>query len=274
MVITQLFAFLDFIGNVDVAQHIDIDGTKQELAFNKELYEQTVEEARSLVRTLEAAVQALYDDGSTLLMAIQSLPNQLHSAKHGKERSFDIALALSDSLKVKLPTVFRALETLLFIGNHQADVHQGDCHGFIQWKMNRERMVEYSIRRLSTMTDKTYIPENGDAFSKHTKTSSISSFASSTWETGIILPDGITLPNIIEVRQPFEHDNTFDADESVEGNYLRESLNSITATAGTRSSLALTIKPEAPVQPTSAPWSTQTLVDPECTPLHPFKDTL
>jgi hypothetical protein len=270
MVITQLFAFLDLIGNVDIARHVDVDGTKQELAFNKALYEQTVEEARLLVRTLETAVQALYDAGSMLLMAIQSLPSRLHPAKYRKERLFDVALALSDSLKAKLPTVFHTLETLLFIGNHQADIYRGDYNGFVQWKIGRESTIENSTRRLSTRTDKTYIPRNDDTFSTHIKTSSISSFASSTWETGIILPEGVSLPDIFDVRQPFEHNNASDADESAEGNYPRESLNSVAATVGTRSSLALTIKPEAlPTQPTSSPWSTTsthaTLVNPECT---------
>ena len=63
------------LGGINVAQHVDVDGIRPEsgLPSTSPQYMQTVEKARSLVRSLEAATQALYDDGMTLFMVVQQL---------------------------------------------------------------------------------------------------------------------------------------------------------------------------------------------------------
>ena len=70
---------LVFVANIHVARHVDIDGIGRELAnaSDDDLYVQTVNNARLLVRTLEAAMQSLYDDGSTFLLTAQAMrPSQ------------------------------------------------------------------------------------------------------------------------------------------------------------------------------------------------------
>src|ERR1700733_3417840 len=73
--ILQLSVLLEFVGNIHIARHVDIDGIRREPGNEPSdgLYNQTVENARLLIRTLEVAMQSLYDDGSSLLMTAQAV---------------------------------------------------------------------------------------------------------------------------------------------------------------------------------------------------------
>ena len=58
------------MGDIDVAQHVDVDAVRAEGLPPQ--YAQTVDKARFHLRTLEVAVQALYDDAASLLEAVQA----------------------------------------------------------------------------------------------------------------------------------------------------------------------------------------------------------
>lgn len=104
---------------------------------------QTVENARLHIRTLEAATQALYDDGSSLFLNIQmarrpdvGLPWQ------NSEECLKSVSNLAKSVKVNLGVVQQNLEALLAIGHDQADIAQGDYNGSIEWRMSRLSVID------------------------------------------------------------------------------------------------------------------------------------
>jgi hypothetical protein len=175
-VLTHLFSLLTFVANIHVARHVDVDGIKQESGAFNELYIQSVEKSRSLVRELEAAVQSLYDDGSALLMAVQSIQRLgLGQSKSDRDAMYKQLSSLSATSKTNLRVVQQRLEALLSVGHHQADMSQGDYNGSIEWRMSRLSMIDNRLRPLSTILDESYDPE-GDvvdmevAFSKPSKT--------------------------------------------------------------------------------------------------------
>jgi son of sevenless-like protein len=139
--VTYLSAFISLLSGVHVARHVDIDGISQgtEQSPTNELYAQTVDKARLLVRTLEVAVQSLYDDCSALLLAIQSFkPSEVNHQSQDEEYLHSLTSALKANLKV----VQQTLEELLSVGHAQADMAQGDYNGSIEWRMSRLSMID------------------------------------------------------------------------------------------------------------------------------------
>lgn len=141
--ITEMSAFLNFVSNIHVARHVDIDGIRQESTSDNELYSQTVEKARTLVRTLEAAVQSLYDDTADLLLSAQSVrelePGQ---SRLDRDAAYDYIDVLSTSLKANLAVVQQTFQALLAVGHDQADMAQGDYNGSIEWRMSRLSVID------------------------------------------------------------------------------------------------------------------------------------
>lgn len=129
-------SFLDYISNIHIARHVDVDGISREPAnsSDSDLYIDSVHNARLLVRTLEAALQALYDDGSALLLASSD------SCRNG-ERGRNYMDSLSASLKANLAIAHQTLESLLAIGHEQEDLSSGDYNGSIEWRMSRVSTV-------------------------------------------------------------------------------------------------------------------------------------
>jgi son of sevenless-like protein len=130
-------SLLIFVANIHIARHVDIDGIGRELsnASDGDLYLQTVSNARLLVRTLEAAMQSLYDDGSSLLLTIQAVRHSYSREEHDTYR--DYMDAISTGMAANLDVVCQTLDSLLSIGHDQADMSQGDYNGSIEWRMSR-----------------------------------------------------------------------------------------------------------------------------------------
>ncbi|KAJ8501924.1 hypothetical protein ONZ51_g290 [Trametes cubensis] len=140
------------LGGINVAQHVDVDGIRPEsgLPSTSPQYMQTVEKARSLVRSLEAATQALYDDGMTLFMVVQQLARtELLGAK---ERATLIGSAESTAPTVRSNCVLVAqtLEALLATGHDQASISSGDYRNSIEWRSSRINMTDASISALTS----------------------------------------------------------------------------------------------------------------------------
>jgi son of sevenless len=143
--IAHLWYALSSLADIHVARHVDIDGISQSLEASptSELYAQTIDQARLLVRTLEAAVQSLYDDGSALLLAAQSIRSAgLDYQSLDQDSSYKYVESLTDSSMANLRVVQETLEKLLSVGHDQADMAQGDYNGSIEWRMSRLSMVD------------------------------------------------------------------------------------------------------------------------------------
>ena len=137
-VVSQVSAFLVFAGNIHVARHVDVDGIGQEDSTSSAIYIHTVDNARLLVRTLEAVFQSIYDDCSALLLTIQSV----RECDSGQEKSYayEYLDALSSSLSSNLRLVVQTLDSLLSVGHDQAEMALGEYTGSIDWRMSRISM--------------------------------------------------------------------------------------------------------------------------------------
>ena len=166
-VVTQLSTVLMFLAKVHIARHVDIDGISQgtEASAANELYAQTIDKARLLVRTLETGVQSLYDDGSALLLAVQTL---LDADTGDRQSLYEHIESLTVSSKANLGVVQKTLEELLSVGHDQADMAQGDYNGSIEWRMSRLSMIDNqfggALRPVSTKSSQPsgYESDGGD----------------------------------------------------------------------------------------------------------------
>lgn len=143
--IAHLSSLLTFIANVHIARHVDIDGIRRDESgdSDNELYNQTVENGRLLIRTLEAAMHSLYEDGSAFFSAIQSTRRPDEGLpRHGGDASVDCLDSFAVSIEANLGVVSQCFEALLSIGHDQADMSQGDYNGSIDWRMSRLSMID------------------------------------------------------------------------------------------------------------------------------------
>jgi son of sevenless-like protein len=140
--VTYVSHFLRFIADVHIARHVDIDGIRQAGDVVDDMYAQTLSRARTLVRTLETAVQAVYDDSSSLLLTTQVIPSSDPSCiPEDRSASLSLLESVASSLRLNLALVRETLEGLLAVGHEQADLSQGDYNGSIEWRMSRLSMV-------------------------------------------------------------------------------------------------------------------------------------
>lgn len=114
---------------------------------NRDLYLQTVGKAQRLVRKLEVAVQAVYDEGATILMALQIL----RSATTDFPASWHQLLSLTAILQTNLGVVCETFEALLSVGHDQAELGQGEYNGSIEWRMSRVSIIESRIAAVVTL---------------------------------------------------------------------------------------------------------------------------
>lgn len=130
-------SLLVFVANIHIARHVDIDGISREISNESDgdLYLQSVNNARLLVRTLEAATQSLYDDGSILLLKVQGI--RRCDSREELGASCEYLDVLSTCMQANLDVVCQTLDSLLAIGHDQADLSQGDYNGSIEWRMSR-----------------------------------------------------------------------------------------------------------------------------------------
>lgn len=139
---------IDYISTIHVARHVDVDGFNVDAGTtpNRELYPPTVDKARRLVRKLEVAVQAVYDEGAATLMALQTL----RSATTDFPDSWHQLLSLTTILQTNLGVVCDLFEALLSVGHDQAELGQGEYNGSIEWRMSRVSVIESRIAAVPT----------------------------------------------------------------------------------------------------------------------------
>lgn len=169
-----------FIADIHVARHVDIDGRGRDGVSMDDHYSKTVEKSRSLVRTLETAVQSLYDDSTSLLLiAVSVRHTEPGQPRQNRDRPYDQIDALATSLKSNLGLVHESLDALLSVGHDQADMAQGDYSGSIEWRMSRLSVIDNHLgggtqRPLSSLLDPVYdahddVVDMAAAFGTNTK---------------------------------------------------------------------------------------------------------
>ncbi|EIN12823.1 ras GEF [Punctularia strigosozonata HHB-11173 SS5] len=144
-------SFLVFVADIHIARHVDIDGIHQdpERSPTYDLYMKSVNQGRSLVRTLEAAVQSLYDDSASLLLTAQSIRAMEFLEIRHNVKEYTQLEVLSDALKAHATLVHQTLEALLTVGHDQADLASGDYNGSIEWRMSRLSVIDSALRPAS-----------------------------------------------------------------------------------------------------------------------------
>jgi son of sevenless len=132
-VVAWLHSVLSFFLAINLARTVDVDGIKREGQAG-DVYLQSVHKARTLVRTAEAYLQSLYDDGASLLLIITTATSSrigLTSAPCERVRS------LAASLKNNVVQAFQTLEALLAVGQEQAVKGPSDFRRSIEWRASR-----------------------------------------------------------------------------------------------------------------------------------------
>jgi son of sevenless-like protein len=147
--LSRLSECIDYISTIHVARHVDVDGFNVDAGAtpNRELYLQTVDKAKRLVRKLEVAVQAVYDEGASTLMALQTL----RSSMTDFPVSWHQLSSLTAILQTNLGVVCETFEALLSVGHDQADLGQGEYNGSIEWRMSRVSIIESRIAAVATL---------------------------------------------------------------------------------------------------------------------------
>ncbi|KAG2145892.1 ras guanine nucleotide exchange factor domain-containing protein [Suillus clintonianus] len=154
--LSGLSSLLLFVANIHIARHVDIDGFYSNIADAERaaLYTQTVDKARLLTRTLEAVVQALYDDAATLLLSMQRVRRLTYrTSRQDRDLQCEYLDAISVSLKSNLQFLMQTLDTLLSLGHDQADMAQGEYSGAIEWRMSRLSIIDsnFDARPMSVL---------------------------------------------------------------------------------------------------------------------------
>lgn len=153
-VLTGLLTLLLFVSNLHVARHVDIDGFFSEPTAEEgsALYSQTVDRARLLSRTLESAVQALYDDASILLLTTQHIRQPLSKVTSWDDL-YDYLDAIAGSIKSNLQFLLQTLDALLSVGHDQVDIAEGDYKGAIERRVSRLSIMDshYDVRPMSVL---------------------------------------------------------------------------------------------------------------------------
>jgi hypothetical protein len=108
------------MGNINVAQHIDINGIgcKVTNVSDHDIYLAAVNNARPPVHTPEAAILSLYDDSSTFLLMAQSMYLSQSHQEEDAACNYDDAIAIC--MKVNLDVVQQSFRALLAVGHDQA----------------------------------------------------------------------------------------------------------------------------------------------------------
>jgi son of sevenless-like protein len=147
--LSRLSECIDYISTIHVARHVDVDGFNVDTGAtpNRELYLQTVDKAKKLVRKLEVAVQAVYDEGASILMALQAL----RSATTDFPAAWHHLSSLMAIMLANLGAVRDTFEALLTVGHDQADLGQGEYNGSIEWRMSRVSIIESRIAAVATL---------------------------------------------------------------------------------------------------------------------------
>lgn len=122
---------------------------------------QTVDRARQLVRTLEASTQAMYDDGATIFMSVQTLGHAALLSQRDRATLVSEVESTMPAIRSNCGLVAQSLESLLAAGHDQASISQGDYRNSIEWRTSRINMVDSSIAAISRVAE---IPVGDDEF--------------------------------------------------------------------------------------------------------------
>jgi son of sevenless-like protein len=161
-IISQVTSFLSLIADIHVARHVDIDGIRQGGDGINDHYSLSVETARRLVRSLEATLQAVYDDGAALFFTAQGLHEDDCNRPLGElEAQIDLLENLSTSFSKNLDHIKQDIEALLSVGHEQADIAQGDYNGSIDWRMSRISAIDGRLNGVHNHT-KPFESDNED----------------------------------------------------------------------------------------------------------------
>jgi son of sevenless len=141
--VAWLHSVLSFFADINLARTVDVDGINREGHLG-DVYLQSVHKARTLVRTVEAHLQSLNDDGGSLLLAITTPASQRTSPSN---ISSERVRSLVASLKNNVVQAFQTLEALLAVGQEQAAKGPSDYRGSIEWRMSRILTVDSNLGR-------------------------------------------------------------------------------------------------------------------------------
>lgn len=141
--VAWLQSVLLFFADINLARTVDVDGIGRE-GHSGDVYLQSVHKARTLARTFEAQLQSLFDDGSSVLLAITT-PASLQSSPTSfpSER----VRSLVASLKINVAQAFQTLEALVAVGNEQVAKGPSDYRGSIEWRMSRIVNIDSNLER-------------------------------------------------------------------------------------------------------------------------------
>ena len=135
MVVAHLSAILVYVCDINIAKHVDIDGVRADTGYFPP-YLQAVEKARRMQRTLELAVQALYDDAATLLAAVQA-PLSSDVINDTPNTRYDYVDLLARTVLTNLESVTSALESLWMLGQNQSELAETVYSNSIEWRQSR-----------------------------------------------------------------------------------------------------------------------------------------
>jgi son of sevenless-like protein len=141
--VAWLHSVLSFFADINLARTVDVDGINREGHLG-DAYLQSVHKARTLVRTVEARLQSLNDDGGSLLLALTTPASQRTSPTNVFSERIRSLVA---SLKNNVVQAFQTLEALLAVGQEQAAKGPSDYRGSIEWRMSRIHNVDSSLGR-------------------------------------------------------------------------------------------------------------------------------
>ncbi|THH31171.1 hypothetical protein EUX98_g3005 [Antrodiella citrinella] len=136
-----LATFLINLNDFNIAQHVDIDGVQA----NSPQYLQTVDKARILMRTLEASVQALFDDSISLLMMVEAHRAVSIASERERVAQYEYVDALLTAVRSNLGVVIGVLDALVAVGHDQADIGQQSYRNSIEWRRSRISIVDGNI---------------------------------------------------------------------------------------------------------------------------------
>ncbi|KAH9854744.1 ras GEF [Lenzites betulinus] len=155
---------LTSLGGINIAQHVDVDGIHSDSGppSTASQYLHTVDKARSLVRLLEAATQALYDDGMVVFMAVQSLARLELLTYRERNGLITTIETTTPAIRSNCMLVAQTLESLLATGHDQAAIGQGEYRNSIEWRTSRINMTDASIAALTSRLAE--VPTGDDEF--------------------------------------------------------------------------------------------------------------
>lgn len=129
-----------------------------------------MDRARILVRTFEATAQELYDGAATFLATTQHVRRvELCDSWRGRDESYDALEALSTSLHSSLQLTSQNMESLLVVGEEQANILERCNRSPIEWRMSQRSLVAVSNEDLADMSNDrplyhtTHISNNADS---------------------------------------------------------------------------------------------------------------